>query len=209
VLEAWYPGQRGGEAIAGILFGKVNPSGKLPISFPRSETQLARPKVPGSELKFSLFGGNDPQFDVPYTEGSEVGYRGFAARAQTPLFPFGHGLSYTSFGYGDLKVAGGDVLKASFTVKNTGKREGMEIAQVYATPPGGQRRLIGWKKVSLKPGQSARVEVSADPRLIAQYDVAAPGWRVAAGDYSVEVGASSADLRLKGASPVAAALLKP
>lgn len=209
VLEAWYPGQRGGEAIAGILFGKVNPSGKLPISFPQSDAQLARPKIPGSELKFSLFGGNDPQFDVPYPEGSEVGYRGFAARGETPLFPFGHGLSYTTFGYGDLKVAGGEVLKASFTVRNTGKREGLEIAQVYATPPGGQRRLIGWKKVSLKPGQSARVEVSADPRLIAQYDVAAPGWRVAAGDYAVEVGASSVDLPLKGTSSVTAALLKP
>ncbi|KRB44479.1 MAG: glycoside hydrolase family 3 protein [Phenylobacterium sp.] len=209
VLEVWYPGQRGGEAIANILFGKVNPSGKLPISFPQSEAQLPRPKIPGSELKFVLFGGNDPLFSVPYPEGSEVGYRGFEARGQKPLFPFGHGLSYTHFTYGGLKVAGGETLKVSFTLTNAGAREGMEVAQVYATPPGQQRRLIGWKKVALKPGETRKVEVSADPRLLAEYDVKAPGWRVSAGDYAVAVGASSADLRLNGASRVTATLLKP
>ncbi len=211
VLEAWYPGQRGGEAIANILFGKVNPSGKLPISFPQSEAQLPRPKIPGSELTFNPMGGNDTLFSVPYPEGSEVGYRGFAARGQTPLFPFGHGLSYSRFTYGDLQVAGGETLKVAFDLTNSGKREGMEIAQVYATPPvaGAQRRLIGWRKVALKPGETRRVEVVADPRLLAGYDVKAPGWRVAAGDYAVAVGASSADLRLKGASRVDAALVKP
>jgi beta-glucosidase len=209
VLEAWYPGQRGGEAVANVLFGKVNPSGKLPISFPAGEDQLPRPRIPGSDLKLSLFGGNDPLFSVAYPEGSEVGYRGFAARGQTPLFPFGHGLSYTTFGYGDLRVGGGETLKVSFTLTNTGQRAGQEIAQVYATPPGGQRRLVGWKKVALKPGESARVEVAADRRLLAQYDVTAPGWRLAAGDYVVEAGASSADLKLKGGAKVSAAQLKP
>jgi beta-glucosidase len=209
ILEVWYPGQRGGQAIANLLFGAVNPSGKLPLTFPQSEAQLPRPKVPGSDIDFGPFGRTEPKFSVPYPEGSNVGYRGFQARGQTPLFPFGHGLSYTTFSYDKLSVKGGKTLKVAFTLTNSGQREGMETAQVYARPPGGVRRLIGWKKVALKPGESARVEVSADQRLLARYDVAAPGWRIAAGEYGVEVGSSSADFRLTGKARLRASLRKP
>lgn len=210
VLAAWYPGGRGGQAIANILFGKVSPSGKLPITFPASEAQLPRPVVPGSEMTFTLFGGNDPPFDVPYPEGSAVGYKWFESKNLRPLFAFGHGLTYTRFAYDGLEARGGQTISVAFTVKNSGARAAAEIAQVYATPPsGGLRRLIGWRKVTLAPGESRRLDVTADPRLLAAFDTAAPGWRVAKGAYAISVGASSADTRLSGSVELAAQTLKP
>ena len=210
VLEAWYPGARGGQAIANLLFGKVSPSGKLPISFPADASQLPRPVVPGADHAYSLFGAGDPPFSVPYVEGSAVGYKWFAAQGSKPLFPFGHGLSYSRFAYGRLTARGGRTVSATFTVRNVGARAAAEVAQVYATPPrGGVRRLIGWRKVMLKPGETRRLEVTADARLLADYDTAAPGWRTQAGAYRIEVGASSADTRLRGAAKVESRVLKP
>jgi beta-glucosidase len=213
VLEAWYPGARGGEAIAAILFGDVNPSGRLPISFPASEAQLPRPTVPGAGLD------EKTPFAVDYPEGADVGYRGFEARGQKPLFPFGFGLSYTQFAYSDLKVTGGKTLHVSFTVKNVGDRTGAEVAQVYGaalhcTMPrcdhgfGGAafgeavtlgveyvRRLIGWQTVTLKPGESRQVSITADPRTLAHFDFGSHRW-LYGGHYSVHVGGSSASLPL-------------
>ena len=187
VLEAWYPGAKGGEAIANLLFGRTNPSGRLPITFPGSEAELPRPTVPGAG------GPIKASFTVDYPEGANVGYRWYERTGAKPLFPFGYGLSYTTFAYSGLKATGGQTLQASVAVKNTGRREGADVVQVYAAPPGGMRRLIGFRKVTLKPGESRRVSVVADPRLIATFDVAQHGWHVAAGDYAVAAGGSSAD----------------
>jgi beta-glucosidase len=206
VLSAWYPGARGGEAIANILFGDVNPSGRLPVTFPTSPGQLPRPEIPG----FTLPQGQ--LFDVDYDiEGADVGYRWFARKNLKPLFPFGFGLTYTSFTYANLEVAGGETLTVSFDVRNSGQRAGADVPQVYLTDAAGQKhmRLLGWSKVRLEPGASQRVTVTADPRLLADFDVAAPGWRVAAGRYAVALGASAGELKLQGAADVGARLLKP
>jgi beta-glucosidase len=197
VLEAWYPGARGGEAIAAILFGDVNPSGRLPISFPASEAQLPRPTIPGAGLD------EKTPFAVDYPEGAEVGYRGFEARGQKPLFPFGYGLSYTRFAYSDLKVGGSRTPVVSFKVRNIGDRTGMEVAQVYsASLPsmGATRRLIGWKKVELKPGESRVVTIQSAPRTIARFDGTTHAWKLIGGWYSVLVGGSSNDLPLSGST---------
>ncbi len=129
VLEAWYPGQRGGEAIANILFGHVNPSGRLPISFPRDIAQTPRPELPGVGLP------DKQQFDVNYVEGSKVGYRWFADKKLEPLFPFGYGLSYTQFAYANLRIEGGKVMQVRFDVRNTGKVAGLAAPQLYLSPP--------------------------------------------------------------------------
>ena len=203
VLEAWYPGARGGEAIANVLFGDVGPSGRLPITFPRSPAQLPRPAIPGWGLD------EKAKFDVDYPEGANLGYRGFEAKALKPLFAFGYGLSYSSFRYSNLTVHGDKVLTAGFDVTNTGARAGMDTPQVYAAPPGGVRRLIGWKKLDLKPGETRHVSVSADPRLLAAFDEKAHDWRLAAGAYKVAVGASSEDLALNGTTRLTARRIAP
>ena len=204
VLEAWYPGARGGEAIANILFGDVNPSGHLPISFPASEAQLARPALPGLGLKENV------PFDVAYPEGANVGYRGYEATHQTPLFPFGFGLSYTSFRYSNLTARGGKTLEATFDVTNTGPRAGMDAPQVYAkAPAAAAKHLIGFSKINLKPGETRHVTVTADPRMIASFDEAAHDWRLAGGDYAVVVGGSSADAALTGSAALAERRIAP
>ena len=152
-IEIWYPGIRGAEALANILFGDVNPSAKLPATFARSDADLPHPKVPGMDLiKPSPRGFpmvREP-FDVEYAEGLKVGYKWFDAEAKTPLFPFGHGLSYTTFAYSGL-TAGLD--RVSFTVRNTGTRAGAEIAQVYVGLPAAAqeppKRLVAWEKLRL------------------------------------------------------------
>jgi beta-glucosidase len=201
VLEAWYPGARGGEAIADVLFGKVNPSGRLPMTFPASLDQTPRPTLIG-------FGRGDREpHDVPHPEGSDVGYRWFAAKGLKPLFPFGHGLSYTRFEYGQLKVAGGGSLSVSFEVANTGPVAGADTPQLYltATPGGPKVRLLGFEKVLLQPGERRVVTLRADPRLLAGYDVAARGWRIAPGRYEVRLardaaaGGATAVVQLRGA----------
>lgn len=205
VVEAWYPGAKGGEAIADVLFGDVDASGRLPVSFPVDESQTPRPEIPGLGLP-----DNKP-FDVDYAEGSDVGYRWFAAKGLRPLFPFGHGLSYTQFAYDGLKVKGGQTLSVTFQVRNTGARAGSDTPQVYLTDAHGQARLrlIGWSRVNLQPGEAKTVTLSADPRLLANFDAAAHQWRLDAGVYKVAVGASSADLKITGEAKLGARSLKP
>jgi beta-glucosidase len=208
VVEAWFPGTNGGEAIARVLAGEVNPSGHLPITFPQSADQLPRPVVDGDPAKPEDF------FDVNYDiEGAAVGYKWFDQKGHAPLFAFGHGLSYSTFGYSDLKASvAGDKLTVSFTVKNTGKTAGKDVPQVYVGPKAGAgweapRRLAGFKKVDLAPGASAKVSVTVDPRLLATFDSKAKTWNIAAGAYEVSLGASSRDLTAKADVTVAAAKL--
>ena len=205
VIEAWYPGSKGGEAIARVLFGEVNPSGRLPVTFPASEAQLPRPEIPGLGK-----GPNEP-FAVDYPEGSDVGYRWFARTGQRPAFPFGFGLSYTDFRYEGLEAKGGRTLTVSFTVSNTGKRAGTDTPQVYLTrgPGRAQQRLIGWSRVELKPGESRRITVTADRRLLADWDEKAHGWRLDGGAYRLFVGHDAASPALSGSAVVQAATLAP
>jgi beta-glucosidase len=194
VLAAWYPGQRGGEAIARVLFGEVNPSGRLPITFPAASSQAPRPAVPGMEQVLAdPKRGEDTRglkpFEVQYREGSDVGYRWYARQGHKPLFAFGHGLSYTRFDYSRLRVEGGDRLAVSFEIANRGKRAGADVPQLYVAPQGGARplRLAGFERVTLGPGERRRVTLVAEPRVVADYDVALPGYRVAPGSYRVSI----------------------
>ncbi|MFC3101912.1 beta-glucosidase [Altererythrobacter lauratis] len=181
IVQAWYPGRNGGAAIARVLTGAVNPSGHLPVTFPRALAQLPHP--------------GDPQpGDVVYSEGAAVGYKWFDAHGHDPLFPFGHGLSYTSFAMSDLAVeARGEGLVARFTLTNTGTRAGADVAQIYVSGPNWEapQRLGGFAKVSLEPGETRQIEVAVDPRLLAVWDTANPGWTRAAGTYTVRLGESS------------------
>jgi beta-glucosidase len=190
VLAAWYPGQRGGQAIANVLFGVVEPGGRLPVTFPAAESQLAHREIPGFGAPIGT------PVTVEYREGADVGYRDFARRAQKPLFPFGFGLSYTTFAYGGLEVGGTSDVAVSFTVTNTGMRPGYAVPQVYltATPERAERRLLGWDKALLGPGETKRFTVPVDPRLLARYSTAARGWQIAAGQYEIALGASAEDL---------------
>lgn len=202
VVEAWYPGARGGEAIAGVLTGKINPSGRLPVTFPQDEQQLPRPQITKA-------------LDVDYNiEGAAVGYKWFDKKNLQPLFPFGFGLSYSHFDYSDLHVSTqGKRVTVSFKVSNAGKRAGMDTPQVYVSLPGDSgespRRLAGFEKVSLQPGQSRTVSVTIDPRLLATFDVPGHQWKIAAGSYPIQVGHSSRELALKGEATVTAATVAP
>jgi len=224
LMQAWYPGVRGGEAIARVLTGEANPSGRLPISFPRSTDDLVRPQIPGMIFGPPVEGKTIPtsfpevqqhkgRFSVEHPEGGDVGYRWFAKTGRPTAFPFGFGLTYTSFSVADLTLAGGETVTASFEVTNTGDRAGIDTPQVYAlvTSADGKesQRLIGWARVALAPGETRRVSVTADPRLLANYDTALPGWRVAAGKVGVAVGSSAETLTLRGEAALAARTLKP
>jgi beta-glucosidase len=184
ILEAWYPGRMGGAAIARVLTGKVNPSGHLPMTFPKSLDQLPFP-------------GEPRKAQATYEEGAAVGYKWFDAHGHEPLFAFGHGLSYTSFGYSNLAVTrSGEGLVASVRVTNTGQRSGADAVQVYVAGSGWEapRRLGGYAKVALEPGESKVVAMAIDPRLLAVWDTANPGWTRMAGDYTVSAGHSSREL---------------
>jgi beta-glucosidase len=187
IVQAWYPGQAGGRAIAEILTGAVNPSGHLPVTFPAALEQTPRPTLDGLGTAWGT------PTTVRYDEGSDVGYRWFAKTDATPLYPFGHGLSYTTFAYGDLDVTGGDTICASFTVTNTGDRAGATVPQLYLThvdrTP--RARLLGFDRVELQPGESRRVSMEADPRVIARYDTAAGHWVLDPGAYRVVVARSA------------------
>jgi len=211
VIEAWYPGNRGANAIANILFGAVNPSGRLPITFPASESQLPRPIITGQTPTGRIIHtiGTPTAYDVIYTEGSKVGYRWFEDQKTTPLFPFGYGLSYTTFSYDGLKVSGGGTITVNFDVHNTGKRSGKGVAQVYAKPPFGATRLIGWSKVDLTPGETKHVTLSADPRLLAMFDSDGNVWHVAEGDYTVKLGGSFAEISAVATAHVNEGTVKP
>jgi beta-glucosidase len=213
VVEAWYPGSEGGEAIARVLTGEVDASGRLPVTFPAALDQLPRPVLDGDPKK------PDDLFAVDYTiEGAAVGYKWFDKKGHQPLFAFGHGLSYTTFAYDNLKAeAKGGVLTVSFDVRNTGKRTGKAVPQVYVSPKAGgweaPQRLAGFKKVELAPGATTRVSLSVDPRLLATWNDKAHGWSVAAGDYTVTLGASSRDAAAKaqvalGARSIPVGLIK-
>jgi beta-glucosidase len=196
VLHAWYPGTSGGEAIANVLFGVVNPSGHLPISFPKDESQFARADLEEKDAQ------GKKTLEVNYHEGATVGYKWFDARGVKPLFPFGFGLSYTKFTYGDLQVRlDGQDLVVKFQVRNSGKRDGKDVPQVYVSPAAGgweaPKRLAGWRKVELQSGTSTQVELRVDPRLLGMYREAERSWRVAPGSYKVMLGSSAAELPLE------------
>jgi beta-glucosidase len=194
IIEAWYPGTKGGAAIANVLTGRVNPSGHLPVTFYASDSELPRPVRPGMTSEMD-------QFSLPYSEGAAVGYKWVDRNSFQPLFPFGHGLSYTSFDYGPISARPGPNggLQAQFTLRNTGNRPGMVVGQVYASAPAGgweaPRRLVGFAKVELAPGTAQTVSVDVDPRLLATFDERGHAWRISPGVYSLALGASSRDLR--------------
>jgi len=210
VVEAWYPGSRGGEAIARVLTGEVDAAGRLPATFPASLDELPRPKLDGEGMSETANLDAGTPFEVNYNiEGADVGYRWYERKSHKPLFPFGFGLSYTQFRYEALKVAGGRTLTATFRVTNTGTRAGIDTPQVYAAGTGQMRRLIGWGRVELKPGESRDVTVTADPRLLASFQEIAKKWRLAAGAYRVTVGRFAGDVALQGSARLEAASLQP
>ncbi len=206
VIEAWYPGSGGGPALARILFGDVNPSGHLPITFPASEAQLPRPVL-------DVGTPANQDFPIDYDiEGAAVGYKWFQKQGLTPLFPFGHGLSYTSFAYDHIDVRWEDTLKAAITVTNTGRVGGYAVPQLYLGL--GDRgeaptRLIGFGKVYLEPGQSRTVTFDTDPRLLANFDGASDTWKITGGKYQVYVASSSATVERQTSVDLRARTLPP
>lgn len=202
VVQAWYPGQQGGSAIADVLTGKVNPSGRLPMTFPVNEQQTPRPRIPG------LGEADGTATPIAYTEGANVGYRWFATTGQRPLFPFGHGLSFTRFEHGPLTVTAGETIRAQFTVKNIGGREGADAPQLYLLSAGKRiQRLVGFDKVTLRPGERREIRLDIDPRLLA--DWSGDGWHIRAGSYAFAVGRSAAELGPAATVELAERRLKP
>jgi beta-glucosidase len=224
IVESWYPGIGGGEAIANILFGRVNPSGKLPVTFAATENDLPHPHVTGltestGNNGADAGGGRERvrtrpvEFPVDYNvEGMAVGYRWFQEKNLTPLFPFGFGLSYTRFAYANLKVdadAPNHGMSVSFDLRNTGARAGDEIAEVYVTLPNAAgepfRKLAGWKRVPLAAAASQAVEVAIDPLYLSIFSIGKStsesteknAWVRPAGEFLIEVGGSSAELPLR------------
>jgi len=192
VVAAWYPGIAGAQAITNILFGDINPSAKLPITFAKSEADLPHPQIVGIGM------GKKP-FDVNYTEGVKVGYKWFEAENKQPLFPFGFGLSYTSYEYSDLKTDGKQ-RSISFSVKNTGQRAGTEVAQVYAFLPSAAsepfKRLVAWERVQLAAGESKTVSLTLDPLYLSIFNADKNAWELVPGDYRIFVGTSSKETPL-------------
>jgi beta-glucosidase len=194
VVEAWYPGERGGQAIAGVLTGAVNPSGRLPISFPADETQLPRRSLPGLGMP------DGSAITVVYGEGSDVGYRWYARQRLTPLFPFGFGLSYTTFELSGLHIRAASGrrsgVSASFTVSNTGARSGAAVAQLYliSQPGTAVRRLAAFQRVSLEPGERRIISLSVDARMLANWDERRGRWGMKSGPYGFALGSSAAAL---------------
>jgi beta-glucosidase len=212
LLEAWYPGQQGGTAVAEVLFGDVNPSGRLPITFERrwEDNPVHNSYYPDANTK-----------RVVYKEGVFVGYRGYEQAGTKPLFPFGSGLSYTTFKYSNLSIkplaaapasdSPGARNEVSFEVKNTGTREGADVAQVYVGDshskiPRPAKELKGFVKVSLRPGETKKVSVILDNRAFSYYDVNAKQWRAEPGVFEVLVGPSSAQIELRGKITLATAV---
>ena len=191
IMEAWYPGQRGGEAIASVLFGQKNPSGRLPVTFPQDDDQLPRPQVPGLTI------GNSAFFDVDYNrEGADVGYRWFEREGKMPLYPFGYGLSYTTFKRHGLTLdRKGQQVTAHFTVTNTGDQKGRTTPQLYVrAPDGSPARLGGWQSLELAPSESKAVSIEIDPRQFARYDSGERQWHLDGGDYQVSLADSATDI---------------
>lgn len=215
VVEAWYPGIRGAEALANVLTGEVNPTGKLAITFPMSDADLPHPTLvtpppasqpsrpaPGADISayMASMAKGLPPFETYYDEKLKVGYKWYDAEKKPVLFPFGFGLSYTTYSYSGLTVKSGETMTVSFTVRNTGKRAGAEIAQVYASLPdlAGEppKRLIGWARVELAPGESKQVSIPVDHDRLTVYDEASDAWKLVPGSYTVMAGGSSQNLPL-------------
>lgn len=209
ILEAWYAGSKGSDAVANVLFGDVNPSAKLPVTFPRSDADLPHPHIvkppresvpkDGPEPWKQIAAGLPP-FQLTYDEGVKVGYKWYDAENKAVLFPFGHGLSYTTYSYSDLKVEPGETPHVTFTMKNTGTRAGAEVAEVYASLPADAaeppKRLVGWSKVQLDPGESKQVTVEIEGKYLSIFNVEKNGWQLLPGQYSFMVGGSSQSLPL-------------
>lgn len=202
IVAAWFPGSGGGEAIADVLTGKVNPSGKLPITFPISETHQPRPVIPGQSAEASkdnqlttMKGSAEQEVAIDYSiEGSDVGYRWFHRQGQPVKYPFGHGLSYTRFSYSAPSVElKGDSVIIHFTLKNTGAVVGKEVAQAYLEAP---FRLLGFFKVELKPREQRRLSIQVDKRLLSKWNVNENDWQRLTGKLSIAIGSSSKDLSL-------------
>jgi len=206
VLEAWYAGSKGADAVANILFGQVNPSAKLPMTFPRREADLPHPHLvtppPGAQGQAAVMrtGEAKPTFSVHYDEGLKVGYKWYDSENKPVLFPFGFGLSYTTYAYSNLKIKPGRETSVSFMVKNTGNRAGMEIAEVYAGLPANTgeppKRLVGWSKIKLDAGESKEVSVTIDRKYLSIYDENEDAWKLVPGTYTFMAGGSSQDLPL-------------
>jgi len=192
VVQLWYPGQEGGDALAEVLFGDVNPSGRLPLTFPeRLEDTPAYLNDPG-EAGHVLYG-----------EGVFVGYRFYEARRIEPRFAFGHGLSYTTFAYSNLVAhAGRAAIDVAVDVTNTGDRVGAEVVQLYVRDVESsvrrpEKELKGFVKVVVEPGRTERVHFTLDDRAFAFWDTTSGGWRVERGEFELLVGASSVDIRAR------------
>lgn len=211
IVEAWYAGSSGHKAVANVLVGAVNPTAKIAMTFPRSEADLPHPVIPplspeDAEQGTGAVNGDThvrSRYSVTYAEGAKVGYKWYEAEHKPVLFPFGFGLSYTTYAYSDVKIQNANNERVvSFSVKNTGERAGTEIAQVYATLPNAAgepfQRLVGWERVDLKPGESKSVSVKIDPQMLSIYDERKSGWQLLKGAYRVSVGPSSAETPLKG-----------
>lgn len=209
ILEAWYSGSDGANALGNILFGTVNPSGKLPNTFPKSEADLPHTTVtqppPMSEhgsgpMSPEQWAAGLPPFPVSYDEGVKVGYKWYDAEKKSVLFPFGFGLSYTTFGYSGLNVTPGDTVKVTFTLANTGNRAGAEIAEVYvALPAAAQeppKRLVAFSKVKLDPKGKQTVSVDVDRKYLSIWDEEKNAWSLVPGEYTFMVGGSSDKLPL-------------
>ena len=210
ILEAWYAGSDGANALGNVLFGSVNPSGKLPNTFPRSDADLPHPTIvqppPGSRHFSGPVSPVEraaglPPFDRDYNEGVKVGYKWYDAEKKPVLFPFGYGLSYTSYRYSGLSVTPAKTINVTFTVANTGARSGAEIAEVYASLPASAqeppKRLVGWSKVKIDAGGQQTVTVDIDPKYLSIFDESTQAWKLVPGDYTILVGGSSQDLPLK------------
>ncbi|MFQ4141653.1 beta-glucosidase [Chlorogloeopsis sp. ULAP02] len=189
IIELWFPGQAGGTAIAEVLTGRINPSGRLPITFPADVQQLPRPALPNFGEPFGK-----PSI-IHFNEGAEIGYRWFAKTNAKPLYAFGYGLSYTRFAYSNFTIEGGETVKASFTVTNVGERAGADVPQVYLIEAAGDKRmrLLGFERVQLEPSQSKHVEIVADPRLLARFDGDRGQWRIEDGTYTVSLSRAADD----------------
>lgn len=202
-LQAWFPGQQGGQALAEILYGKVNPSGKLPVTIDQHiEDNPSYASYPDP----AAYRGDNALTEMTYSEGLYLGYRGYDKKHAKPLYPFGYGLSYTSFGYSDLKLssnvmAPGSTVDVTFTLTNTGDKAGFEVAQLYVQPvkpavDRPEKELKGFTKVYLKPGESKTVSIPIDSRSLAYYVDKTDSWDVDAGKFKILVGADSENLAL-------------
>jgi beta-glucosidase len=214
ILEAWYAGTQGAEALANVIFGDVNPTAKLPITFPGSEADLPHRSIVQPPRESTTNGEPDawkkiaaglPAFQATYDEGLKVGYKWYDAERKEVLFPFGYGLSYSTYSYSNLRVAPGATsagnVRVNFTVTNTSNRAGVEIAEVYVALPAAAaeppKRLVGWSRVKLNPAESKEVVVEIDPQYLSIFNTDQNNWQMVSGDYVFLVGGSSQSLPLK------------